>query len=109
MVSQKNTVIAGRWGSGKTCCVEVLGDILQVPTLIIDATDYTEAGDVGKSADDMIRELIDLAHGFNRDKQANFISKYGGLIFIDEIDKKAKDGALAGHDISREGLQRSVL
>ncbi|MBW2493058.1 MAG: AAA family ATPase, partial [Deltaproteobacteria bacterium] len=33
----------------------------------------------------------------------------GGLICIDEIDKKAKDGSLAGHDISREGFQRSVL
>ncbi|MGD8520054.1 MAG: AAA family ATPase [Desulfobacterales bacterium] len=106
---KKNTVIAGPSGSGKTYCLEVLGDLLQVPTLIIDATDYTEAGYVGKSADDMIRELIDLAPGCNREEQARFISKYGGLIFIDEIDKKAKDGALIGHDISREGFQRSVL
>lgn len=106
---KKNTVIAGPSGSGKTYCVEVLGDLLQIPTLIIDATDYTEAGFVGKSADDMIRELIDLAPGSNRKEQAQFISKYGGLIFIDEIDKKAKDGTLIGHDISREGFQRSVL
>ena len=106
---KKNTIIAGPSGSGKTYCVEVLGDLLQVPTLIVDATDYTEAGFVGKSADDMIRELIDLAPGYNRKEQARFISQYGGLIFIDEIDKKAKDGALIGHDISREGFQRSVL
>jgi endopeptidase Clp ATP-binding regulatory subunit ClpX len=106
---KKNTVIAGPSGSGKTYCIEVLGDLLQIPTLIIDATDYTEAGFVGKSADDMIRELIDLAPGSNRKEQAQFIVKYGGLIFIDEIDKKAKDGALIGHDISREGFQRSVL
>ncbi|PLX44808.1 MAG: hypothetical protein C0611_13660, partial [Desulfobacteraceae bacterium] len=58
---KKNTLTAGPSGSGKTYCVEVLGDLLQIPTLIIDATDYTEAGYVGKSADDMIRELIDLA------------------------------------------------
>ena len=106
---KKNTVIAGPSGSGKTYCVEVLGDLIQVPTLVIDATDYTEAGFVGKSADDMIRELIDLAPGSNRKEQAQFISRYGGLIFIDEIDKKAKDGALIGHDVSREGFQRSVL
>ena len=36
---KKNTLIAGPSGSGKTYCVEVLGDLLQVPTLIIDATD----------------------------------------------------------------------
>ncbi len=106
---KKNTITAGPSGSGKTYCVEVLGDLLQVPTLIIDATDYTEAGYVGKNADDMIRELIDLAPGGNRREKAGFISKLGGLIFIDEFDKKAKDGSLIGHDISREGFQRSVL
>ncbi len=106
---KKNTIIAGPSGSGKTYCVEVLGDILQVPTLTVDATDYTEAGYVGKSADDMIRELIDMAPGFSRKEQAEFIAQNGGIIFVDEIDKKAKDGALAGHDISREGFQRSVL
>jgi endopeptidase Clp ATP-binding regulatory subunit ClpX len=107
---KKNTITAGPSGSGKTYCLEILGDLLQVPTLIIDATDYTEAGYVGKSADDMIRELIDMAPiGSSRKDKASFIQKYGGLIFIDEIDKKAKDTNLIGHDISREGFQRSVL
>ncbi|PIE33583.1 hypothetical protein CSA56_10715 [candidate division KSB3 bacterium] len=106
---KKNTIIAGPSGSGKTYCAEVLGDLQEVPTLIIDATDYTEAGYVGKSADDMIRELIDLAPGTSRSEQAHFVAQHGGIIFIDEIDKKAKDGALIGHDISREGFQRSVL
>ncbi len=106
---KKNTITAGPSGSGKTYCIEVLGDLLEVPTLIVDATDYTEAGYVGKSADDMVRELIDLAPGSSRKEQANFINTHGGLIFIDEIDKKAKDNLLAGHDISREGFQRAVL
>ncbi len=106
---KKNTIIAGPSGSGKTYCAEVLGDLLEVPTLIIDATDYTEAGYVGKSADDMVRELIELAPGRRREEQAQFIARHGGIIFIDEIDKKAKDGRLIGHDISREGFQRSVL
>ncbi|MBW2093163.1 MAG: AAA family ATPase, partial [Deltaproteobacteria bacterium] len=106
---KKNTITAGPSGSGKTYCIEVLGDLLEVPTLIVDATDYTEAGYVGKSADDMIRELIDLAPGSSRKEQANFVNTHGGLIFIDEIDKKAKDNLHAGHDISREGFQRAVL
>lgn len=106
---KKNTIIAGPSGSGKTYCAEVLGDLLEVPTLIVDATDYTEAGYVGKSADDMIRELIDVAPGHSRQEQAEFVNRYGGIIFIDEIDKKAKDRNLIGHDISREGFQRAVL
>lgn len=106
---KKNTLISGPSGSGKTYSLEVLGDFIGIPTLIVDATDYTEAGYVGKSADDMIRELIDLAPGENRSDQAEYINKYGGLIFIDEIDKKAKDTGLVGHDVSREGFQRSVL
>ncbi|MDH5509487.1 MAG: AAA family ATPase [Nitrospinota bacterium] len=106
---KKNTIIAGPSGSGKTYCAEILGDLLEVPTLIIDSTDYTEAGYVGKSADDMVRELIQIAPGETKKEKAVFIESNGGLIFIDEIDKKAKDGKVIGHDISREGFQRSVL
>ncbi|MBU2648272.1 AAA family ATPase [bacterium] len=106
---KKNTITAGPTGSGKTYCVEVLGDLLKIPVLTVDATDYTEAGYVGKNADEMIRELIDMAPGTNRREQAEFVSRYGGMIFIDEIDKKAKEGQVIGHDISREGFQRAVL
>jgi ATP-dependent Clp protease ATP-binding subunit ClpX len=53
--------------------------------------------------------LIDMAPGASRQEKANFVSRYGGIIFIDEIDKKAKDKNLVGHDISREGFQRAVL
>ncbi|MBF0273790.1 MAG: AAA family ATPase [Nitrospinae bacterium] len=106
---KKNTIIAGPSGSGKTYCVEVLGDLLDIPTNIVDATDYTEAGYVGKNAEDMVRELVDFAPGETKLEKAGFITKFGGLIFIDEIDKKAKEGGLIGHDISREGFQRAVL
>ena len=41
---KKNTIISGPSGSGKTYCVEILGDLLEIPTLVIDATDYTESG-----------------------------------------------------------------
>ncbi|HON45630.1 MAG TPA: AAA family ATPase [Planctomycetota bacterium] len=109
---KKNTLISGPSGSGKTYCIEVLGDYLQIPTLIVDATDYTEMGYVGKSSEDMIRELIDMAPGSNKKEQAEFVAKNGGIIFIDELDKKAKEsynGWSGGHDIAREGFQRSVL
>ncbi|MBI5179601.1 MAG: AAA family ATPase [Nitrospinae bacterium] len=106
---KKNTLIAGPSGSGKTYCVEVLGDLLKVPVHIVDATDYTEAGYVGKNAEDMIRELISMAPGESKREKAEFINRNGGLIFIDEIDKKAKEGNLVGIDVSREGFQRAVL
>jgi len=106
---KKNTIISGPSGSGKTYSVEVLGDLLEIPTLIVDATDYTEAGYVGKSADDMIRELIDMAPGNTRLEKADFVNRYGGIIFVDEIDKKAKDRNSYGQDVSREGFQRAVL
>ncbi len=106
---KKNTLIAGPSGSGKTYCVEVLADLLGVPVNIVDATDYTEAGYVGKSADDMVRELIAMAPGDSKSEKADFINRYGGLIFVDEVDKKAKDGSHAGADVSREGFQRAVL
>ncbi|MBF0501888.1 MAG: AAA family ATPase [Candidatus Riflebacteria bacterium] len=106
---KKNTLIAGPTGSGKTYSAEVLSDLLDVPINIVDATDYTEVGYVGKNADDMIRELIDMAPGESKREKADFITRFGGLIFIDEMDKKAKDTGIIGHDISREGFQRAVL
>jgi len=106
---KKNTLIAGPSGSGKTYSAEVLGDLLNVPVNIVDATDYTEAGYVGKSADDMVRELINMAPGEGKREKAEFINRNGGLIFIDEMDKKAKEGQVIGMDVSREGFQRAVL
>ncbi len=106
---KKNTLICGPSGSGKTYSAEILGDFMSTPTLVIDATDYTEAGYVGKSADDMIRELIQMAPGESKGEKAQYIEQNGGIIFIDEMDKKAKDGKVIGHDISREGFQRAVL
>ncbi|MFW2330828.1 MAG: AAA family ATPase [Nitrospinota bacterium] len=106
---KKNTLICGPSGSGKTYSAEILGDFLDAPTLTIDSTDYTEAGYVGKSSDDMIRELIQIAPGATKLEKADFVEKNGGIIFIDEIDKKAKDGKVIGNDISREGFQRAVL
>jgi ATP-dependent protease Clp ATPase subunit len=91
---KKNTFISGPSGSGKTYTVEVLGDFIQIPTLMVDATDYTEVGYVGKSSDDMVRELIDLAPGNSRKEQAAFIADNGGIIFIDEMDKKAKEASM---------------
>ena len=50
-----------------------------------------------------------MRRGDSKADKAQFIETNGGLIFIDEIDKKAKDGKVIGHDISREGFQRAVL
>lgn len=106
---KKNTMVAGPSGSGKTYCAEILGDFLETPTLIVDSTDYTEVGYVGKSADDMVRELIQLAPGSTKEAKADYVNFNGGIVFIDEIDKKAKDGRAIGHDVAREGFQRAVL
>jgi ATP-dependent protease Clp ATPase subunit len=57
----------------------------------------------------MIRDLINMAPGDSKREKAEFINRFGGLIFIDEMDKKAKEGNMVGVDVSREGFQRAVL
>jgi ATP-dependent protease Clp ATPase subunit len=103
---KKNTLMVGPSGSGKTYCIEVLRDLLQVPTLIVDATDYTEAGYVGKSADDMIRELIDLPQGLSIEY---FKNEYGIELVLDEDVQNYFEQYASDHNIQISEALKNLL
>lgn len=107
---RENCMFLGPTGSGKTFLVELLfREILAVPTVLADATQFSETGYVGDDVNTLLSRLYEVA---NKD-----IDWAGcGVICMDEFDKLAtsrSDSRFAGQqttkDVSGFGVQRSLL
>lgn len=98
---KSNIIILGDSGSGKTEIIKILADQFKLPFVIEDATRFTEAGYVGPSTDDMIKDLY-MAAGDNITKAQK------GILVIDEGDKKeaSNDG---GRDVAGQNVLFSLL
>lgn len=106
-IEKSNILVVGPTGSGKTLIAQSISKMLDVPLAIADATSLTEAGYVGDDVESIITRLL-AASSYNV-KMAE-----RGIIFIDEIDKKAGKGAGASggsgtRDVSGEGVQQALL
>lgn len=104
---KSNVLLIGPTGSGKTHIARSLARILDVPFVVADATEYTEAGYYGKDVEVMIGELL-LNANMDVEKTER------GIVFVDEVDKVARrsHGAITGagnRDIGGEGVQQSLL
>jgi ATP-dependent Clp protease ATP-binding subunit ClpX len=107
LVKKANVLLIGPTGCGKTHLARNLADCLKVPFVVVDATEYTEAGYYGKDVEVMIAELLFKAGHSIEDTQR-------GIVFVDEIDKLARrsQGARNGagsRDIGGEGVQQALL
>jgi len=107
IVRKSNILLMGPTGCGKTHLARTLARALELPIIIADATEYTEAGYYGKDVEVMVGELLHRAG-----KNVELAEK--GIIFLDEIDKIARRGEAArtgasGRDIGGEGVQQSLL
>ena len=95
-----NILLLGPSGVGKTYLIKTIAQLIGVPLVTADANRFTEAGFVGANAEDLVRDLVQMANG-DLD-----LAKYG-IIYLDEVDK------IAGHhdasEISRRGVQNSLL
>lgn len=104
---KSNLLMIGPTGSGKTHLARTLAKLLTLPFVVVNATEYTEAGYYGKDVEVMIAELLFSTGG-------DVPAAEKGVVFIDEIDKIARRGDAArtgasGRDIGGEGVQQGIL
>jgi ATP-dependent Clp protease ATP-binding subunit ClpX len=103
-IEKSNILMLGPTGSGKTLIAQTIARLLDVPFAIADATSLTEAGYVGDDVESVLTRLLQSA-----DQDVKKAER--GIIYIDEIDKKARRGesSSGGRDVSGEGVQQALL
>lgn len=104
VVEKSNILLMGSTGTGKTLLAKTLANKLGVPFAIADATTLTESGYVGEDVESVLERLLSLA-----DYDVELAQR--GIVFIDEIDKKARrsEGNTNTRDVSGEGVQQALL
>lgn len=103
-IQKGNVLLIGPTGSGKTLLAKSVAKYLNVPFIVADATNLTEAGYVGEDVESMISMLLTLADGDVKRAER-------GIVFIDEIDKIARKSEHTSitRDVSGEGVQQALL
>lgn len=99
---KNNILLIGPTGVGKTEIIRNIAKSLNVPTVITDATSLTASGYQGGNIEDILKQLIEKAN--------NDIAKASrGIIFVDEIDKKASTTIEANAQIGTASIQDELL
>lgn len=91
--------LVGPPGSGKTLIAETLGEYLDIPYEIIDTTQLTVPGYIGRDIEDFLARLIRKAGGDVEKAER-------GIVVFNELDKKGSDKK---SDVSGQGVLNCLL
>lgn len=97
----RNILINGNTGVGKTEIFRILTKLINVPCVVVAATDYSATGYVGKTVTDMIVSLINKANGDVKLAER-------GILIIDEIDKLSETNK-SHSQINQKDVQEALL
>lgn len=100
--AKQNILLLGPTGVGKTYLIKLVANLVGVPFVKADATRFTEAGYVGASVEDLIKDLVSQAKGDIE------LAQYG-IIYLDEADKLSTPHDVIGKDVGGRGVQSSLL
>lgn len=95
-----NVFMVGPTGTGKTYLVKKLGEILNIPIIIFDASSLTASGYKGSDLDDIFNALVERYDG-------DVSSCEKAIIYLDEIDKISSSEITA--DINGSQAQQMLL
>lgn len=97
---EKNGIlITGESGVGKTLAITSLEECLNRPVLIIDSTQLTMPGYVGKNVEEYLYDLY-IKTGKNKELTES------AIVYFDEIDKK---GSERKNDVAGQGVLNTLL
>jgi endopeptidase Clp ATP-binding regulatory subunit ClpX len=100
-LTKSNILMIGPTGCGKTMLVQTLSKLFDVPMIIYDASSITATGYVGLDTSDILIQLYRMSEGDLERAQR-------GIVFVDEVDKIAKNTG-TNKDVGGRSVQQSFL
>ncbi|MFK7974117.1 MAG: ATP-dependent protease ATPase subunit HslU [Rickettsiaceae bacterium] len=84
-ISPKNILMIGSTGVGKTEIARRLAKLAEAPFIKIEATKFTEVGYVGRDVESIIRDLIEIAVAYQKEKAKKEVQDKAELKAVERI------------------------